>query len=1340
MSMSTQAGSDIIPVIQNVINFAMHNWNMQWSILAFAIAAFVLFLLKEKPVTGSLRWSKKHTLKVITWLFNWIRKKRKKVVPDTKLTSSPFKKLLGSLRALSTMPNSLYDTPTYLALSVDADIPDLLNSANSGDPERLFLHTKNNDDWFIFNQGAVLNFPDPNEIVDELTFHRPERPADGVILFVSVSLLKKSRVEIEQAAEIQLRKLWYLQKHFKFVLPVYLVFTDCDQVDGFNLFWKREELHQHTNKILGWSNPDEKHHPYDSAWIINGLTEVTDVLRRLHLNFIHSSEPDPSESVLLFPGRMNALSGGINTFCSCLFSRTNYHESFMFRGFYFSGKLNVGDGDKPILLEELFSKRIFAEANLAYPPQQKLFSSNRRLRSLQFALGLTIISSFVWLAVDAWKLNTQSQNLANQINAMPAAPKNSDPSANIQYLYTVLDKISSMDASSMRYWSILPSLFSPAESELQDYFAEQIFGNVVFPAFQCRANHQLVELKSNAGNQNYSQWLHSMNSKLRLRAELHDLMSNKFASTTQVEQIFSNLVDQLYDTRLPEGFYQNSTIYFDAIKEKDYNTSFPLRVASVENSPSRVYCQTAELNNQNTWHEVKNLSNHYLENVSKQVSAPKVFFENVLTLPSISKPEQWSLLNMNFGKALNDYLAWSKDIEQNWLLEPESGNQCDRLDATLGSIAGHTVPSDSNYMETFVKSCTANIIEQMEKDNKFLSTGLYTFNEDKTQVAFSPYSSGLMHSMRAISGLSYIGIEYESNLAEGNDEFFWSVERLNIALRLFGEYKEFAAKQYDSLSLPTEQTEKDQTYLAQAVALKQLQHAMLQSVSNARIDVDFYSVGLDYKPVNRREAQVQNYVENFRKARNALLALNDAFSTLTLESSRKDLTLVAQKQAYAVLEKIDALYAASRLYTPKEFPNWGAHIYTRALFGIQGEGQLEDYLQSQSDRLNHIALNYAEPIVAFLRQLDAQNQDFDYALISKWENTVVEIQQADQNKDIATTKLQLEMFFKDRLININQSNCFEETKNLSSPGQNDVFADSQRDIVNDVKSLCNRYKADQIQKEYTQLFTNFTKRLANRYPFSKSDSAPSISLAALQAFMQEYPGEKSGLAERMDNLVWAKRHSSDKQQYQDAFKFVQNLDASLALFEALIGASKTPNSPGLEVAVEFDVLPRQADLVNHISQWQLFVGQSNLIYPVADTKPRSLFWLPGNNVSLQLNWAAGSPFKAKAKNGNTQGNLLIFNTSDTWSLLRFIKRHQTALADTDTLIDESILLNFAAKVTNPNNKAETLTALALMRMTLLGFDPENKQQVAIKWPQAFPAYAPIIPSIQNKGAQHDISD
>lgn len=505
-------------------------------------------------------------------------------------------------------------------------------------------------------------------------------------------------------------------------------------------------------------------------------------------------------------------------------------------------------------------------------------------------------------------------------------------------------------------------------------------------------------------------------------------------------------------------------------------------------------------------------------------------------------------------------------------------------------------------------------------------------------------------------------------------------------------------------------------YFAQGIALKQLQFAMNRYIVQAQVEAiaDYHPEHL--RPINQQEAYLAASVGNFRKSMNSIMALLLTFEKLEFTESQKWLKKVSQDHAYALLQKVDALYRDNRIYQPLDKARSSAHQYNDALFGISDNGQLQDYIAAQSDRANNIALDYAEPLIVFL--LNTKGKYLNYKLFGKWQNTLIELNKK-QNKDPANSIDTLESFITNQLAMVDQSNCFEKTKDLTSPSGSDAFSVQQRYIVSRATSHCDSYKADKIKGRYTQVVALFKEHLAGKAPFSRMNDARQVSPQDVKQFLKAYIPLADGLAERIGILAW-----KDKRNVK-AQTFISELDKSAALFNNMLGATDGKNSTGLEIDVEFNVLDKESSFVRHLSNWQIKVGNGQNVYPGTNTP---LYWRPGDNINMTLSWAEQSPYKAFAVNGSSRlQNKLQYVSSGTWSILDFINRHKSKVFDSETLNEKSMLLGFGAKVLAKDAQSkspEPNHLQAFTRLLVYGINPKTEKKVELEIPNEFPDHAP----------------
>ena len=148
-------------------------------------------------------------------------------------------------------------------------------------------------------------------------------------------------------------------------------------------------------------------------------------------------------------------------------------------------------------------------------------------------------------------------------------------------------------------------------------------------------------------------------------------------------------------------------------------------------------------------------------------------------------------------------------------------------------------------------------------------------------------------------------------------------------------------------------------------ASPRLQKAMVSVVEKAKIPHS-QSRAIAFTTVDKRESELASRVSNFKKAVNPLLAIISSYEQLGFSGAKRRLLQESHESAFNLLDQVNRLYEANRIYQPREKANWKAHRYAEALFGLHNESQIKDYLAAQSERTRLIARDYAQPLVLFL--------------------------------------------------------------------------------------------------------------------------------------------------------------------------------------------------------------------------------------------------------------------------------------------------------------------------------------------------------------------------------------
>ncbi len=251
---------------------------------------------------------------------------------------------------------------------------------------------------------------------------RRNRPLDGVVVCVDLAQLSAPGAQADRIAALHKLRLEELTKQFGIRLPVYVVFTNCDRLEGFQEFFGR--LHsRERSQVWGATIARSTHKHIRADQIFAG--EFDRLLEQLsqHRLQLLAGEKDAFRIARIynFPARLASLKGALADFIGTLFQPTPYTERPIFRGFYLTAaaasapqpepegspeawqpgrRLAAEEQKSPKLslnffLHDLFTQVLFADRPLATA------TVGRRLRRrllADIALVSTIVISLVLLA------------------------------------------------------------------------------------------------------------------------------------------------------------------------------------------------------------------------------------------------------------------------------------------------------------------------------------------------------------------------------------------------------------------------------------------------------------------------------------------------------------------------------------------------------------------------------------------------------------------------------------------------------------------------------------------------------------------------------------------------------------------------------------------------------------------------------------------------------------------------------------------------------------------------------------------------------------------------------
>ena len=122
------------------------------------------------------------------------------------------------------------------------------------------------------------------------------------------------------------------------VLPVYLVVTQCDAVEGFNAFWQAqgEDVQK---QMVGWSNPYRLDCAFSNHWVDESFKLVLNQLQDAQLELAAGGQAiQDIDRFMLFTEQFTALKQPLTTVVNSAFARSSFQEAMPLRGIYFTGR------------------------------------------------------------------------------------------------------------------------------------------------------------------------------------------------------------------------------------------------------------------------------------------------------------------------------------------------------------------------------------------------------------------------------------------------------------------------------------------------------------------------------------------------------------------------------------------------------------------------------------------------------------------------------------------------------------------------------------------------------------------------------------------------------------------------------------------------------------------------------------------------------------------------------------------------------------------------------------------------------------------------------------------
>ena len=305
-----------------------------------------------------------------------------------------------------------------------------------------------NCDWFFSSDGILIDTAGRYSVQQEdraewlgflalLKKNRPKAPINGILIAASIAELNEARPDATIRLAKSLRqRVQELTEALEVFAPVYVLFTKADLIAGFADFFADQDAAER-EKVWGATLTYRPEQPADAVEQFDRhFDELQDGLKEMALAHmaLHRGKP-LSPGVLAFPLEFAATKTVLRSFIATLFEENPYQYRPVFRGFYFTSAVQVGESssrtrhgvaeqfaltarveasggaaasENGYFLKELFTRVIFADRDLV---RQHASRAKTRARSFGFAGGVLALA--LLLAVWSWSYVGNRQLVAS---------------------------------------------------------------------------------------------------------------------------------------------------------------------------------------------------------------------------------------------------------------------------------------------------------------------------------------------------------------------------------------------------------------------------------------------------------------------------------------------------------------------------------------------------------------------------------------------------------------------------------------------------------------------------------------------------------------------------------------------------------------------------------------------------------------------------------------------------------------------------------------------------------------------------------------------------------------
>lgn len=1196
--------------------------------------------------------------------------------------------------------------------------------------------------WRLFKKGVFFespNFDDKNFwefLANVFSFFRPRRPLDGIILTVSADFLALDSKNVEKLSQNLFEKLFHFQHNVNFRLPIYVVITKGDLIEGFNEFSHLLPPNV-KQQIFGWSCPHPISNNFSSNWILEILETFSKGIRKSILNMSkNQSVTEYLKKAVLFEGNIKKIYSSLEVYIDTLFKSHDPKDGLLLRGVYLVGKQNNLTINSDILqpaalnpllfsevhvensnfsydgnlffVQDLFEEKIFKEYNIAYPIDLNAIDVKKtEYRNKIIAAMSSVFITGSWFYGNS-KLKDEIFNNYYTLSALRTSMikiKKLEKYVNSEEVQRHIKSETAILLHNMPYVGHF-YLFSPFVPqswfpELRQKFRATL--GLVFDSFIVKAmfidlNHSTNNLIKNIFDnpdlsykksdlfditafESFRKLENYVNEILLLEKLSHEYNTIRYIED---EKIVRDLTDSIFKGNFKISKGVSGRIPNKKLMPPSFNIA--VHKKHLEENLKKIFSVF-----------VKDVLDKNIEKILENI------VKDIDRLDLASKDEREDYTSHDLVKTYKKILLLKEVLKNknfSWILKDEfsPGDAYIELLKNLNTseLINHAVVKDilNNAQSEFIAFKERLIGFQSKITGKILKSDIQNVSDGFILV---------QKEIEVLISQPFIVLEASKKLVTvipDDKMIIWNIKILKEAAEMINKY-------YDFINSESKNIREKYFDMYKVISRKCLKASVMSMLARAE-KLEDLAVGSNLL----LEESFLKQAENMKDVSLYIQKIMKLFSDLAKIDHVKDTTFsdLIISETTKFLNNVDAQLTNQKLYDTGEaiFSEWNGDNNPKYL-SIGNTDELRIYLDNQFEKIKFLAKDLANPVVETITLSNIKYRN--NSVINKWKNIIACVDDYEQKKP-GNSILALETFVLETLskTSIESIKNDIDIKSIAN-SRTDFFLSKRSDVARSLLARAEIVKHKKAMEGYNEIRKFFNENLSNKFPFA-SNTLENASLDDIETFLDMYDEHK--VSQAMSEI-------RNKENFNAAaFSFLDQMDEAIIFLRAWVDHIKTGSADGKKVVFKIQYRPN-ADLeeaANAVLDRILSINNREV------TEDKEFSFYNGDQVELLFSWVNGAS-QTPNVNASINGALLksdetIFKVSGNWALFSLIEDYRM---DKKSSLSNGVLLQFKIPIINKANGNKAMESKLVLKIT--PFQKNGDKAINLTWP-VFPKICPTL--------------